>query len=201
VLRKALKRLTVSVAVALALPLALLSGFGRLGVLFELGAQLLALVPGLPGSYLRVAYYKLTLEHVGPDCSIALGSFFAHSQASMGKHVGIGAYCVLGHVSIGDGTIFASNAQVLSGVGQHQRDEKGFLTDAGRGFERITIGQACWIGAGAVIMADLGDMVTVSPGSVVSNPAASGVLLAGNPARQVLRVAGKKETLHSSANV
>jgi virginiamycin A acetyltransferase len=184
-LRKGLKRLANGIALVLAFPLALLSGFGRLDGFFEFGAHLVALVPGMPGSYLRVAYYKLTLEHVGPDCHIGLGSYFAHAESSIGTHVGIGSYCVLGTVSIGDGTLFASNAQVISGSKQHLRDENGSLTDLGRSFERINVGKECWIGAGAVVMADLGDMVTVSPGSVVSNPVTLGAVVVGNPARPI----------------
>lgn len=184
-MNKLLKLAARVFAGALVLPLALIAGFGRFHEGFVFGAQLLALFPGLIGSYLRVAYYKQTLDHVGSDCQIAVGSFFAHSRSSLGDRVGIGAHCVLGQVSLGDGTLVASNCQVLSGSRQHLRDERGHLTDLDRSFVRISVGRECWIGAGAVVMANLGDMVTVSPVSVVSNNVQDGAVVVGNPARPI----------------
>ena len=184
-MRRLLKQIVSLLTRVLVLPLALIAGFGRFHAGFVFGAQFLALLPGLIGSYLRVAYYKQTLDHVGSDCHIAVGSFFAHPQSSIGNRVGIGSYCVLGQVALGDGTLLASNTQVLSGGNQHLRDERGYLTDLGRTFVRITVGKECWIGAGAVVMANLGDMVTVSPVSVVSNNVQNGAVVVGNPARPI----------------
>ncbi len=143
----------------------------------------MALVPGILGSYLRVAYYGFTLSQVGRDCHIGFGSFFAHSRASLGDKVGIGAYCVLGQCDIGEGTLLASHVQILSGSRQHRRDERGRLTDEGRSFQRVAIGAQCWIGAGAIVTADLGEGVTVGPGSVVSQNVPPGATVSGNPAR------------------
>jgi virginiamycin A acetyltransferase len=143
----------------------------------------MALMPGIPGNYLRAAYYAFTLTRVGKDCHIAFGSFFAHSGASLGDRVGIGAYCVLGQVDIGDGTLFASLVQVLSGRRQHRRDEAGHLTDEGRVFQRISIGAHCWVGGGAIIMADVGAKATIGSGSVVTQEVPEGATVSGNPAR------------------
>lgn len=168
-------------------PAALITGFGRWPPGFTFFAQRFAGYSGIFGSYLRVAYYQLTLQKVGHDCHMALGSFFANPQSSMGDRVGIGAYCVLGQVSLGDGTILATGVQVVSGSRQHLRNENGYLTDVGRRFDRTTIGKECWIGAGAIVMANLGDMVTVALGSVVYRDVPSGALVAGNPARLIPR--------------
>jgi len=143
----------------------------------------MATVPGIVGSYLRVAYYRWTLDAVGRDCHIGFGSFFAHAHASMGNDVGVGSYCVLGQADIGEGTLLASHVQILSGSRQHKRDESGKLTDEGRTFRRIKIGMQCWIGAGAIITADLGDGATVGPGSAVSQNVPAGATVSGNPAR------------------
>jgi len=161
------------------------AGFGRWHEPFLFFAHAMALVPGLPGNYLRAAYYAFTLEGVGRDCHIAFGSFFAHSSASLGDRVGIGAYCVLGQVDIGEGTLFASQVQVLSGRKQHRRDEAGHLTDEGRVFRRISIGAHCWIGGGAIIMADIGAKATVGSGSVVAQAVPEGAIVSGNPARSL----------------
>ncbi len=186
-MRKAAKSLVSLMFRAAVFPAALLTGFGRWREAYTFFAHHFAGYSGILGSYLRVAYYQLTLQKVGHDCHIALGSFFANPQSSMGNRVGIGAYCVLGQVSLGDGTILATGVQVVSGSRQHLRDENGNLTDVGRRFDRTTVGKECWIGAGAIVMANLGDMVTVALGSVVFRDVPSGAMVAGNPARLIPR--------------
>jgi virginiamycin A acetyltransferase len=177
------KRLFTIAARILVFPAACLAGFGRWHELYLFFAHTLAIVPGIVGSYLRVAYYRFTLDRAGPDCHMAFGSYFAHSSSSLGARVGIGSYCVLGQVDIGQGTLLASHVQVLSGSRQHMRDDVGNLTDEGRRFRRISIGPQCWIGAGAIIMADVGAKANVAPGSVVSQDVPQGASISGNPAR------------------
>ena len=175
--------MAIVVARILTFPAACLSGFGQWHEPFQFFAHIMAVMPGLPGNYLRGAYYSFTLDRVGKDCHIAFGSFFSHAHASLGDHVGIGAYCVLGQVDIGEGTLFASQIQVLSGRRQHRRDASGHLTDEGRVFRRISIGPHCWIGSGAMIMADVGAMATVGAGSVVAQDVPPGTVVCGNPAQ------------------
>jgi acetyltransferase-like isoleucine patch superfamily enzyme len=182
-LRSLAKLLANAVARILVFPAACLAGFGRWREPYQFFAHTMALMPGLPGNYLRAAYYFFTLNSVGRNCHIAFGSFFAHSNASIGDHVGIGAYCVLGRVDIGEGSLLAGHVQVLSGQRQHQRDEAGHLTDEGRVFRRISIGAHCWIGAGAIVAADVGAKATVGPGSVVAQDVPEGATVSGNPAR------------------
>ena len=184
-LRKLVKTGAQGAAFLLVLPAGCLALFGRFETGFVFFAQALALAPGIVGSYLRVAYYGLTLEGCGRDSHIALGSYFSHPQAFVGARVGIGAYCVLGQVDIGDETLLASGVQVLSGGNQHVRDTQGRLTDQGRVFQRLRIGRWCWVGAASVIMANLGERVTVAAGSVVSKEVPAGATVAGNPSRMV----------------
>ena len=184
-LRALAKRLANAAARIVVFPAASLAGFGRWHEPFLFFAHVMALMPGLPGNYLRGAYYAFTLNGVGRDCHISFGSFFAHSQASLADRVGIGAYCVLGQVDIGEGTQCASHVQVLSGRRQHRRDEAGRLTDEGRVFRRISIGPECWIGSGAIVMADVGAKATVGSGAVVTHDVPEGATVLGNPARGV----------------
>lgn len=176
------KQLAILTARILTLPSACLAVFGRWPTGYLFCAQIMAGVPGILGSYLRVAYYGWTLDGAGRDSQIGFGSYFAHSSASFGDSVGVGAYCVLGQVDIGSGTELASHVQIVSGSKQHRRDEQGRLTDEGRSFRRIKVGEYCWIGAGAIVMADLGDSVTVGAGAVVSRDVANGLTVTGNPA-------------------
>jgi len=167
---------------ALMFPCALASGFGRQSGVFSFFAHLCAFAPGLIGDYMRVAYYRMTLRSCARDCRIAFGAFFAHPQTTVGRRVGIGAYCVIGYASIGDDTLLGAAVQILSGGQQHKRDAQGRLTDEGRKFVEIVIGEHCFIGASAVVMADIGDKSTVAAGAVVLTPVAPGTVVGGNPA-------------------
>jgi virginiamycin A acetyltransferase len=181
-----IKRIVRFVALIVASPGALLTGFGRFERAFEFFGHILALAPGLPGSYLRVAYYCMTLRSCSPDCHIGLGSFFAHSQASVGHRVYIGPLCVLGQTKIGDRTQIASGVQILSGRRQHGRSEDGRIEGAEQGvFEVIPIGAECWIGAGAIVMAEIGEGTTIGAGSVVIHPVPPRSVAVGNPARVI----------------
>jgi virginiamycin A acetyltransferase len=171
-------------AIVITAPLALLCGFGRFSHTFQTFAQLMAIVPGLPGDYLRVAYYYLTLRKCSLHSRVSFGSFFAQSSSSMGSGVYVGAYCVLGACDIGDRTQIASHVQLVSGRHQHSRDGDGRILGAQEDeFKPILIGQDCWIGASAIVLADLGAKTTVGAGAVVTKPTPESVVVVGNPAR------------------
>ena len=186
--RELVKRFAAGVFLALLFPCAIASGFGRQPGVFSFFAHLCALVPGVVGDYVRVAYYRMTLRSCSRDCEISFGAFFAHSQAAVGRWAGIGPYCVIGRAVIGEGTRLGPAVQILSGGQQHKRDSEGRLTDEGRKFEEIVIGEHCWIGASAVVLANVGDRSTVAAGSVVVKPGAPGMVVGGNPARPLARL-------------
>jgi virginiamycin A acetyltransferase len=184
VLKSLAKSMVQVVFLLLALPAAALSGFGRLESIFTIFAHACALVPGLPGDYMRVAYYKLTLLECSLASRISFGSFFAHREATVGTGVYIGPYCVLGKVHIGDRTQIASSVQVLSGGRQHARAADGRISGSHEGeFTTISIGADCWIGTAVVVMADVGPESTIGAGSVVARPIPARVVAAGVPAR------------------
>jgi acetyltransferase-like isoleucine patch superfamily enzyme len=171
---------------ALALPAATLAGFGRFPATFAIGAHAASVLPGVVGDYFRIAFYKLTLKKCSLYSRVSFGSFFAHSDAELGRGVYIGSYCILGSCSIGDRTQIASQVQILSGRQQHIRDSQGRITGASEGkFEPIEIGSDCWIGASSIIMADIGPGTTIGAGAVVVRPVAAQVVAVGNPARVI----------------
>jgi virginiamycin A acetyltransferase len=185
-LKRFAKSLAHAVFLLLAFFPALLSAFGRLEPVFLLFAQACALTPGTLGDYLRIAYYKLTLDDCALDSRIQFGSFFAHPQAKVGSGVYIGAYCVLGRTEIGDRTQIASGVQILSGRRQHVRDQNGRILGSDHGeFTSISIGADCWIGAAAIVMADIAEGSTVGAGSVVIHAIPANSVAVGNPARVV----------------
>lgn len=165
-------------------PAAALSGFGRLPGVYRLFAHLAALSPGLPGDYLRIAYYRWTLASCSLDSRVEFGSFFAHPEAAVGRGVYIGSYCVFGRARIGDRTQIASGVQILSGRRQHARTAEGAITGAEQGvFETVTVGADCWLGAAAIVMADVGEGTTIGAGSVVTRPVPARSVAVGSPAR------------------
>ena len=185
-MKKPLKSVASALASLLALPLAICAGFGRFPDGFRFFAQLVALVPGIPGDYLRAGYYRFVLRAFGAQSRIQFGSYFAHPEASVGQGVYIGSYSVLGRTEIGDRTQIASGVQILSGRNQHTRDAEGKMQGSDKGlFHPVKIGSDCWIGAGAIVMADIGEGTTVGAGSVVVKPLPQNCTAVGNPARVI----------------
>jgi acetyltransferase-like isoleucine patch superfamily enzyme len=52
-------------------------------------------------------------------------------------------------------------------------------------FEEVQIGADCWIGAAAIVMAEVGAGSTVGAGSVVVQPIPASSVAVGNPARVI----------------
>jgi virginiamycin A acetyltransferase len=161
-------------------------------VLFALFGQLLAILPGFPGQGLRGAYYFGTLDRCSWETHIGFGTLFTHRGAEMARHASMGAYCVIGHAQIGAHVMIGSRVSIPSGKRQHLDDE-GRLANVTR-FERVAVGSRCWIGEGAIIMADVGGRSIVSAGAVVTQEMPGGALIGGNPAR-VIRKIGYAESM------
>jgi acetyltransferase-like isoleucine patch superfamily enzyme len=183
-----------------AAPLAALCGFGQWKSAYLFLAHTMALVPGLPGDYLRIAFYRLTLAECSLSSRVSFGSFFPHAQASVGPNVYIGPYCILGRANIGARTQIASGVQILSGARQHGRDAAGRIGGAEAGeFACVTIGADCWIGAAAIIMADVGAGSTIGAGSVVPKPIPPASVAVGSPARVIKTVPGYAADVEAAA--
>lgn len=181
-----IKRVVLAVAYILVLPLILISRAGSAcgtDGIFTANACFLALLPGTIGSYVRLAYYRGTLESVSSDVYIAFGSFFSRRGAVIGKNVSIGAYCILGDVTLEDRVLLASRVSITSGKRQHALRFDIDNPSEDTIFDRVTIGSNCWVGEGAIIMADVGEGCIVSAGSVVTRAIPSNRIIAGNPAR------------------
>jgi virginiamycin A acetyltransferase len=171
-------------SITVATPFGLLAGFGRFRGPFRLFAQAFALIPGVPGDWLRVGYYVLTLRRCSLDLRVSFGSYFAHSSSAVDDSVYIGAYCIIGTCNIGARTQIASHVEILSGRYQHSRDAEGRVTGPHQeDLVPLNIGEDCWIGARALVMADVGAQTTVGAGAVVTRSIPDGVVAVGNPAR------------------
>jgi len=192
---RVIKRLVFAAAVLVVWPLWVASWIERrLGLgeqVFLFGAQSVALVPGLPGVFLRSAYYVGVLEYCDWEVSVGFGSVFVKRAASMARHASMGCYCVIGNADIGEDVMIGSRVSVPSGKRQHFDDSGRLSVSSGR-FDRVKIGNGCWIGEGAIVMADVGELCVVAAGAVVGKVVPPHSMVAGNPAR-VLRAVDSEE--------
>jgi virginiamycin A acetyltransferase len=87
---------------------------------------------------------------------------------------------------IGDHVTIASNVCILSGKNQHSYQQIGVPIEQQPGpYQQITIGDHCWIGHGAIIMANLGKQNVVAAGTVITKDTNDYEIWAGNPARLI----------------
>ena len=153
-------------------------------IVFAFWAHFFAIAPGLPGVFLRRAFYRLVLDKCSLNCYIGFGSVFTHRQAIVEDNVSIGLYAVIGSASIGKNCQIASRVSITSGKYQHTKDNNGNWTACDRSKMRQTcIAPNVWIGEGAVVMADIGEGSLIGAGAVVTKDIPSNVVAAGNPAK------------------
>jgi virginiamycin A acetyltransferase len=152
----------------------------------ESSTQLLSLFPGTCGQYLRRAFLAWTVGECHPTAVIGFGTFFSKSAARLGANVYVGPFCSLGSVTVERDVMIATGTHVLSGGRLHgtcdptipMRDQPGEVT-------HVTIGAGAWIGAGAVVLADVGRDAIVAAGAVVTRPVVARDVVAGVPAKVV----------------
>lgn len=186
-MKSAIKLAVFVVAFVIVLPMVVLSWLekrvARTEAVFVTFSQLLAVVPGPPGVWLRAAYYSGTLTKCSWECHVGFGSHFTHRGATVGWRASMGSYCVIGHADIGAHVMMASRVSVPSGKRQHL-DESGNLAPVLR-FDRVAIGERCWVGEGAIVLANVGAGSIVSAGAVVIQEMPGDSLIGGNPAKVV----------------
>jgi virginiamycin A acetyltransferase len=182
-LRLIAKRVAQAVSLVIAFPFALLCGFGRIVVLFNIFGHLYALGPAMLGNLLRAGYYRLTLRDCSINTNISFGALFPTPDVSIGSFVSIGSYSIIGRTRIGSRTQIGSHVQIPSGRHEHPRDAEGRMMASVEG--STTIGTDCWIGTAAVILANVGNGSTIGAGSVVVKEIPPGMVAVGNPARVV----------------
>lgn len=141
--------------------------------------------PGVLGLYQREAFYRGGLARVGRDVHIGYQTLFSKTAAELGDRVYLGRFCTVGWAIIGDDAKLADGVQVLSGARHHQREAGLELVDHPVRVQPIRIGRGAWIGANAVVMADVGEGAIVGAGAVVTRPVAAHTTVAGVPARPI----------------
>jgi L-malate glycosyltransferase len=153
---------------------------------FAFGSELLSLVPGRVGIYLRRGYYRMCLDACSNDVEIGFGTTIAHPQVRIGRRVYIGNRCTIGSVVIGDEVAIGSNVDILSGRYQHNFDDLDRpILEIKPTFQQIVVGRNSWIGNSAVIMAEVGEDCIIGAGSVVVKPISDRSVAVGNPSKVV----------------
>jgi virginiamycin A acetyltransferase len=167
----------------------------------ESTTQLLALLPGISGQYVRRALLQRMLARCSPSALVEFGTLFSQSGAMLDDNVYVGPRCQLGLVHLERDVLIAANVQIPSGGKTHYfNDPTKPIREQGGERRMVTIGAGAWIGTGAIVLADVGKETVVAAGSVVTKPLPDGVIAAGVPAR-VLRPRFETETIHEMCDV
>lgn len=148
-------------------------------------SQLLSLLPGLTGQYLRRAFLARVLDRCAPSASIEFGVLFSQSGARIDEHVYVGPRCHLGLVHLEEGVLLAAGVHVPSGPHTHGTDPSQPIWQQPGQLRLVRIGKGSWVGSGAIILADVGRDTIVGAGAVVTQPIPDGVIATGVPARVV----------------
>lgn len=164
-------------------------------------SQLLSLVPGKAGVYIRAAFYRLACPDTSDEIHVGFLTILSHRNTSIAKGVYIGPQCNIGMCSIGENTLIGSGVHILSGGRQHEfSDLDRPIQEQGGKFEKISIGHDCWMGNQSIIMAPIRDMSIIAAGSVVTTQVEPGDIVAGNPARRIRsRFPNQKTEMESEA--
>lgn len=151
---------------------------------FQAMSQLLSLLPGLFGVFVRASFYRLACPNTSDEISIGFLTLFSHRDTTIEAGVYIGPQCNIGKCHIGAQTLLGSGVHVLSGNKQHHfEDLETPIQQQGGHYEKVVIGQDCWIGNNAIIMANVGSQTIVAAGSVQTKACDAASIYAGNPAR------------------
>ena len=194
-MKQAIKFILNLVSLILVLPLIILTKleeklFSRdTELIFHMCTHIVAILPGLPGAFLRRAFYALTLDACSFHCHIGFGSIFSHRTTTVAKHVYIGSYAIIGSAQLGEHCLIGSRASILSGKELHVMGDDGLWTpySADR-LSQVKLARNAWIGEGAIIAADIGEGSMVGAGSVVTMDIKPHIIVTGNPARFVKKI-------------
>lgn len=186
VLKTAANALAWVLAAPLAYPVRWLAPLDGRDALFAMGSQMVSLVPGLPGVYLRRAYYRVTLGLASTGFVVEFGTILAQRGIEIGSNAYIGPFANIGLSSIGDDVLLGSGVHVISGRRVHPIGRTDVpIREQGMVLEPVRVGHGAWVGNGALVMADVGEEAVIGAGAVVVEPVPGWAVAVGNPARVI----------------
>ena len=187
-MRDAAKAFARGVATVVVLPV-ILSFVIRRAILganraLEGSSQLLALVPGLPGEYLRRAFLSFAIARCASSATVQFGTIFSEAGATIDESVYVGPRCHLGLVHLERDVLLAAGVHIPSGASTHgTTDIDRPIREQPQMRRLVRIGEGTWVGSAAVILADVGRHCVVGAGAVVTRPLPDYVVAAGVPAK------------------
>jgi acetyltransferase-like isoleucine patch superfamily enzyme len=164
--------------------------FSRLGVItYQQASESVSRIGTFFGYRVRQRFYRHTLDVCGQDLEMNRLATVAERGSRIGRGVWVGPGSYLDLVDIGDDVLIGPYACILAG-GHHHRVARTDLPIRHQGNNPLVptvVGAGSWIGAHAVVMADVGRSAVVGAGSVVTHPVPAGVVVVGNPAHVIAR--------------
>ncbi|WP_153637448.1 acyltransferase [Marinobacter salsuginis] len=155
---------------------------------FQSFSQLLSLIPGKIGIFVRAAFYHLACPDTSDEISIGFLTLLSHRDTTIERGVYIGSQCNIGKCTIRENSLIGSGVYILSGSRQHNFDnlEKPIQEQGGH-YKKIEIERDCWIGNGSVIMTNIASQTIVAAASVVLNEHSPRSIIGGHPAKLIKR--------------
>jgi acetyltransferase-like isoleucine patch superfamily enzyme len=154
----------------------------------EGSSELLSLVPGLVGQYLRRAFLARVLVRCHKSAYIGFGTVFSKCGAVIEENVYIGPRCHIGLAHLERDVLLASGVHIPSGGQSHGTADLDVpIRDQPTKWKMVRIGAGTWVGSAAVVMADVGRDTVIGAGAVVTKPITDRVVAAGVPARVLKR--------------
>lgn len=141
---------------------------------------------GLIGMLARRQVLGVILGQAFGNHVTVYSALFPKGAVSIGDNTYIGFDCNIGNVQIGCNVLISDGVTIMSGSHQHSTADKDSAFRYKNGeYQRVMIGDGAWIGAGAIVMANVGSGVIVGAESVVTKPVSDGDVVGGVPARSI----------------
>ena len=158
----------------------------------QYGGVLLRWLPGFEGIALRSVFYRMLFARLDGFAFIYPGAYLDHSQnihAGAALAINTGAFIsARAPITFGSGVLVGPNVVIVSSNHRFDLTDRP-ISEQGHVLAPITIGDDCWIGANAVILAGVtvGQGTIVSAGSVVTRDTEPYSIVAGSPAKPIGR--------------
>jgi virginiamycin A acetyltransferase len=182
--RQRIKRFVKNIVLLLVAPLYLLYRALSLVIdqdgCFQSFSQLLSLIPGKIGVFVRAAFYRLACQDTSDEISVGFLTLLSHRDTTIERGVYIGAQCNIGKCTIKENTLIGSGVYILSGSRQHNFDDlEKPIQEQGGHYQKLEVGRDCWIGNRSIIMKDIAEQSVV----ISEFPARS--IIGGHPAKLI----------------
>jgi acetyltransferase-like isoleucine patch superfamily enzyme len=134
---------------------------------------------------IRRAWYEATLAECGADLIVGFGTVLRIPASRLGDHCNFGMFNSVGHVWIGDYFVSAAHATFTSARphGFARRDIP-MIQQPGT-TSLVAIGNDVWVGARAVVAADVSAHSVIGAGSVITASFPEWSILGGIPAKVI----------------